>query len=239
MNETGARLMAETYKLKWSRNNELGVAVWVALLSDCCNHGKSSIGKMVAKMVLELNPDILEMHALVSKFFAKKNMWGEVSFVRKLMKDSKKKKVCGYTALDVNRKLHAFLMRDNDNNFVVLLVSWKPQVDEGGGLESDAKKWVIAGISLRAPLKPIYTTHPVPVDHHHKDKETTFDDSNKEDEDSCSSSTTPTGQESRIPTLLTCPPAPMKTKPSLKCNYATVRHFFTPPDLDTVFIRHV
>ncbi|KAK8986729.1 hypothetical protein V6N11_010278 [Hibiscus sabdariffa] len=128
MNETGAGLMAETYKLKGSRNNELGVAVWVALLSNCCNHGKSSIGKMIAKMVLELNPDILEIHALVSKFFAKKNMWGEVSFVRKVMKDSKKKKVCGYTALDVNRKLHAFLMRDNDNNFVVLLVScwyWK------------------------------------------------------------------------------------------------------------------
>ncbi|KAL4279925.1 hypothetical protein GQ457_03G008360 [Hibiscus cannabinus] len=112
-------------------------------------------------------------------------------------------------------------------------VSGKPQVDEAGGLESDSRKWVIAGISLRAPLKPIHTTH------HHKDKETTFDDSNKEDEDSCSTSTTPTGQESRIPTLLTCPPAPMKTKPSLKCNYATVTHFFTPPDLDTVFTRHV
>ncbi|KAK8647555.1 hypothetical protein V6N13_121288 [Hibiscus sabdariffa] len=93
MNETGAGLMAETYKLKGSRNNELGVAVWVALLSNCCNHGKSSIGKMIAKMVLELNPDILEIHALVSKFFAKKNMWGEVSFVRKVMKDSKKKKL--------------------------------------------------------------------------------------------------------------------------------------------------
>ncbi|GMJ13223.1 hypothetical protein like AT5G40460 [Hibiscus trionum] len=108
-------------------------------------------------------------------------------------------------------------------------VSGKPQVDEvggGGGLESDAKNWVIAGISLRAPLKPVYTD---PVDHH-KDKE---------DEDSCSGSTTPTGREARIPTLLTCPPTPMKRKPSLKCNYGNVREFFTPPDLDTVFIRHV
>ncbi|KAK8655478.1 hypothetical protein V6N13_108053 [Hibiscus sabdariffa] len=118
-------------------------------------------------------------------------------------------------------------------------LSGKPQVDEGGGLESDAKKWVIAGISLRAPLKPIYTTNPVSVDRHHKDKETTIDDDKEDDEDSCSTSTTPTGQEARIPALLTCPPAPMKTKPSLKCNYASVRHFFTPPDLDTVFIRHV
>ncbi|KAL4361038.1 hypothetical protein GQ457_04G007700 [Hibiscus cannabinus] len=107
-------------------------------------------------------------------------------------------------------------------------VSGKPQVVDGGGrggLESDGKKWVIAGISLRAPLKPIYTN---PVDHH-KDKE---------DECSSSSSTTPTGQEARIPTLSTCPPAPMKRKPSLKCNYGSVRDFFTPPDLESVFIRH-
>ncbi|KAE8722625.1 transcription initiation factor TFIID subunit 5-like isoform X1 [Hibiscus syriacus] len=107
-------------------------------------------------------------------------------------------------------------------------VSGKPQMVDGGGgggLESDGKKWVIAGISLRAPLNPIYTN---PVDDH-KDKE--------EDEESCS--TTPTGREARIPTLLTCPPAPMKKKPSLKCNYASVREFFTPPDLEAVFIRHV
>ncbi|KAK6252489.1 hypothetical protein QUC31_014209 [Theobroma cacao] len=102
-------------------------------------------------------------------------------------------------------------------------VSGKPQVD--GGLESEGKKWVIAGISLRAPLKPIYTN---PVE---KDKEISGET------DECS--TTPTGEEARIPTILTCPPAPRKRKPSLKCNYGSVREFFTPPDLESVFIRHV
>ncbi|XWS69057.1 hypothetical protein CRYUN_Cryun04dG0147100 [Craigia yunnanensis] len=105
-------------------------------------------------------------------------------------------------------------------------VSGKPQVD--GGLESEGKKWVISGISLRAPLKPIYTD---PVD---KDKES---DDNQGDE-SCS--TTPRGEEARIPTIFTCPPAPRKRKPSLKCNSGSVREFFsTPPDLESVFIRHV
>ncbi|XP_022735266.1 cyclin-dependent protein kinase inhibitor SMR6-like [Durio zibethinus] len=105
-------------------------------------------------------------------------------------------------------------------------VSGKPQVD--GGLESDGKKWVIAGISLRAPLKPICTNPPV-----EKDKES---DDHQGDE-SCS--TTPTGEGARIQTILTCPPAPRKRKPTLKCNYGSVREFFTPPDLETVFIRHV
>lgn len=100
-------------------------------------------------------------------------------------------------------------------------VSGKPQVE--GGLESEGKKWVIAGISLRPPLlKPIYTNQ------------------EDDDESSCNSTTTPRGEEARIPTTLTCPPPPRKRKPSLKCNYGSVRDFFTtPPDLESVFIRRV
>ncbi|KAJ9176340.1 hypothetical protein P3X46_011661 [Hevea brasiliensis] len=100
--------------------------------------------------------------------------------------------------------------------------SEKPQVDSG--LELDSKKWVIAGIPLRAPLKPIFTN---PVE---KESET----------DECSTTTTtPTSEDARIPTRLTCPPAPKKRKATLKCSYSGVREFFTPPDLETVYIRHV
>ncbi|KAF5443100.1 hypothetical protein F2P56_035688 [Juglans regia] len=91
-----------------------------------------------------------------------------------------------------------------------------------GGLENDGKKWVIAGIPLRAPLKQIYTSFPE-------------DWPASDGQEDCS--TTPTGEENRIPTRLTCPPAPRKRKPSLKCNYAGFREFFTPPDLETVFIQ--
>ncbi|KAG4921395.1 hypothetical protein AAZX31_18G131700 [Glycine max] len=105
-----------------------------------------------------------------------------------------------------------------------------------GAFDSDTnnnnRKWVIAGIALRAPLKPIYT---IPMEKEQKEEVETED---------CSSSTTPTNVESKIPTPFTCPPAPRKRKPaSKKCNYrrggGVVREFFTPPDLETVFIRHV
>ncbi|XP_041013155.1 cyclin-dependent protein kinase inhibitor SMR6-like [Juglans microcarpa x Juglans regia] len=96
------------------------------------------------------------------------------------------------------------------------------QLQADGGLESDGKKWVIAGIPLRAPLKPIYTN---PVEAW----------AGSDGSEECS--TTPTGEEARIPTRLTCPPAPRKRKPSLKCNYGGVREFFTPPDLESVFIQ--
>ncbi|XP_057763492.1 cyclin-dependent protein kinase inhibitor SMR6-like [Arachis stenosperma] len=112
-----------------------------------------------------------------------------------------------------------------------------PQITEGGGgVDSDNnnRKWVIAGTSLRAPLKPIYTV--IPVDQKAKQQE-------EEQQEEFSTSTTPTGKEARVPTTLKCPPAPRKPKSSLKCNYhgagGGAREFFTPPDLETVFIRHV
>ncbi|KAJ0094821.1 hypothetical protein Patl1_16055 [Pistacia atlantica] len=102
-------------------------------------------------------------------------------------------------------------------------LSGKPQVD--GGLEAEGKRWLIAGIPLRAPLKPIYT----------RSGEKELD--NNGDDEECS--TTPTSHEARIPPKLPCPPAPRKRKSTLKCNYSGVREFFTPPDLETVFKRHV
>ena len=127
---------------------------------------------------------------------------------------------------------HFPIPHQNNNNqhkvlcfFIHMGFSEKPQVE--GGFDSDTnRKWVIAGIALRPPLKPIYT---VPVEKEHK-----------EEDDTQEFSTTPTAVESKIPTPFTCPPPPRKPKPSFKCNYrAVVQDFFTPPDLETVFIRHV
>ncbi|XP_021901145.1 cyclin-dependent protein kinase inhibitor SMR6-like [Carica papaya] len=100
--------------------------------------------------------------------------------------------------------------------------SGKPQVVDGG-IESEGKRWVIAGIPSRAQLTTIFTTPP--------DK----DQTDNAAEEGCK---TPTSEESKIPTKLTCPPPPpRKRKPSLKCNYGANREFFTPPDLESVFVR--
>ncbi|GMH31122.1 hypothetical protein Nepgr_032965 [Nepenthes gracilis] len=101
----------------------------------------------------------------------------------------------------------------------------EPQKD-GGVRGSESEKWVIAGIELRAPLKPIFTAAVMDGD----------------GEEYCS--TTPTSDDLRIPANLPCPPAPRKRKPKPNpswCNFNGVaKEFFTPPDLETVFIlRHV
>ncbi|KAL0450700.1 UNVERIFIED_CONTAM: Cyclin-dependent protein kinase inhibitor SMR6 [Sesamum latifolium] len=89
--------------------------------------------------------------------------------------------------------------------------------------ESEGKKWVIAGIAVRAPLKPIST------------RGGTREDCS-ENEDECS--TTPTARESKIPEKLSCPPAPRKRRPTPTCHFNGVREFFNPPDLESVFICH-
>ncbi|KAL5572781.1 hypothetical protein UlMin_022378 [Ulmus minor] len=97
----------------------------------------------------------------------------------------------------------------------------KSQIDVG--FESDGKKWVIAGIPVRSSLKQINT----------KQRGRDYEDS---EEEACS--TTPTAKEARIPEKLSCPPAPRKPRPS-RCNFNGVREFFSPPDLESIFIPHV
>ncbi|KAK2983345.1 hypothetical protein RJ640_016083 [Escallonia rubra] len=92
--------------------------------------------------------------------------------------------------------------------------------------QMDAEKWVIAAVPPWRDLKPVFTK---PVD----------SKAEKQEEEL---STTPTSEESRIPSRLTCPPPPRKRKPSSSSSSSRCgvkREFFTPPDLETVFIRRL
>ncbi|KAF8391975.1 hypothetical protein HHK36_022315 [Tetracentron sinense] len=105
----------EAHKLIESMVNKPGVAIWAALLAGCRNHGKLEIGEIAAKKVLELKPDDPGIYALVSNFFAAAKKWDEVAGVRKVMKKIGMKKVPGYSVVEVNGKLHAFLMEDKSH----------------------------------------------------------------------------------------------------------------------------
>lgn len=96
------------------------------------------------------------------------------------------------------------------------------------GLDSESKKWVIAGLGIKTTLKPINTKP--------RGKENEEDE---EDEEEQACSTTPTAREARIPEKLSCPPAPRKRRPATRCNFNGVREFFSPPDLESVFKLHV
>lgn len=100
-------------------------------------------------------------------------------------------------------------------------ISEKVQVE--GGQEPEGKTCVITGISLRVHLRPINTN---PLEKGKENEEGEFP-------------TTPKAEEARIPERLPCPPAPKKQKPISKCHFNGVREFFSPPDLESVFLRRV
>ncbi|KAK1412660.1 hypothetical protein QVD17_34086 [Tagetes erecta] len=106
----------EAYNLTGLMKSEPGLAFWVALLSGCHNHGKFLIGEMVSKKILELNPDVdTGIYALISNFYAKARKWEEVADVRSVMKKSGTKKVPGNSVVEVNGKVHAFVMEDKSH----------------------------------------------------------------------------------------------------------------------------
>uniref|UniRef100_A0A1D1YZ18 Cleavage and polyadenylation specificity factor subunit 1 n=1 Tax=Anthurium amnicola TaxID=1678845 RepID=A0A1D1YZ18_9ARAE len=95
--------------------------------------------------------------------------------------------------------------------------------------EPEGMQWPVAGVSARAsPLRPVNT----------RPSESSGAAVDGEDGEYCSgAATTPTAKEARIPELPPCPPAPRKRKPPLRCTLGGGREFFTPPDLETVFMR--
>ncbi|GMH30941.1 hypothetical protein Nepgr_032784 [Nepenthes gracilis] len=99
-----------------SMAHEPGIAVWVALLSGCHSHGKFFIGELAAKKVLELKPDDPGIYTLVSNFFAAMRKWDEVAEVRKVLWKAGMKKIPGYSMVEVDGKLHAFLMEDKSHH---------------------------------------------------------------------------------------------------------------------------
>ncbi|KAK4743817.1 hypothetical protein SAY87_010129 [Trapa incisa] len=107
--------LKEALEMIFSIATEPGLAVWGALLSGCYNHGEFIIGEVAANKIIDLGPDDLGIYSLVSNFFAKEKKWVEVAQVRKMMKESLTKKIPGYSVVDVNGRLHAFIMEDKSH----------------------------------------------------------------------------------------------------------------------------
>ncbi|KAL6208961.1 hypothetical protein ACLB2K_019904 [Fragaria x ananassa] len=108
-------LVEDASELIASMNTKPGLAVWVALLAGCYNHRKLSMGEIAAKKVLEFNLDDMGVYALVSNFYAMATRWEGVASLKKMMKQTGVKKVPGYSVVEVDGELHAFLKEDKSH----------------------------------------------------------------------------------------------------------------------------
>eukprot|EP01018_Ginkgo_biloba_P019333 Gb_33834 [translate_table: standard] len=87
-------------------------AVWGPLLGACRIHNNVELGQQVAERLFEMDPKNVAPYVLLSNIYAAAGRWEEIEKVRKMMKDRTVKKKPGCSWIEVNNKMHAFLIGD-------------------------------------------------------------------------------------------------------------------------------
>ncbi|KAK9160981.1 hypothetical protein Syun_007322 [Stephania yunnanensis] len=88
------------------------VVIWGSLLSACRLHGEVELGEFAAKKLLELDPEHDGAQVLLSNIYAKAKRWEDVVDIRQLMKNRGVMKEKGSSRIELEGKVHEFLMFD-------------------------------------------------------------------------------------------------------------------------------
>eukprot|EP01018_Ginkgo_biloba_P029404 Gb_03474 [translate_table: standard] len=94
---------------------EATAGVWGALLSACRIHCNIELGELVAEHLFHLEPDNAGSYVLLSNIYAAVGRWDEVAKLRTMVKDKGLKKTPGCSLIEVNNKVHAFLVGDRSH----------------------------------------------------------------------------------------------------------------------------
>ncbi|CAN6472423.1 unnamed protein product [Victoria cruziana] len=88
------------------------VMVWRAMLGACVTYNNLELGKISAKHVIELEPRDHSTYVLLSNMFAAAGRWKDVAGVRKSMREKGLKKEPGLSWLEIQGRVHSFVMGD-------------------------------------------------------------------------------------------------------------------------------
>ncbi|KAL4632189.1 hypothetical protein ACB092_04G034100 [Castanea dentata] len=91
---------------------EPGAPIWEALLAGCRIHGNMDLGIQAAERLFELMPQHDGTYVLLSNMYATAGRQNDVAKVRKLMRDRGIKKEPGCSWIEVESKVHVFLVDD-------------------------------------------------------------------------------------------------------------------------------
>ncbi|KAL6005255.1 hypothetical protein ACLOJK_005817 [Asimina triloba] len=85
---------------------------WCSLLGACRTHGDKERGELAASKLMKLEPDNSGTHILLSNIYASAGQWEDVRSARKMLRDSRVKKLPGYSWVEVGNKTHVFGAED-------------------------------------------------------------------------------------------------------------------------------
>ncbi|KAL3618408.1 hypothetical protein CASFOL_038729 [Castilleja foliolosa] len=101
-----------------------GAQIWEALLSGCRLHGDIELGAHAAERLVELIPQHDGTYILLANMFSTAGRWDDVARVRKFMRDRGVKKEPGCSWLEVENKVHVFLVDDTVHPEVKLVYDY-------------------------------------------------------------------------------------------------------------------
>lgn len=82
--------------------------IWGALLAACRIHNNFQLADYAAKRVMELAPERIGIHVLVSNIYASAGKWADVARVRLHLKEKGARKLPGSSSIEVNGVIHEF-----------------------------------------------------------------------------------------------------------------------------------
>ncbi|KAF8704809.1 hypothetical protein HU200_031047 [Digitaria exilis] len=86
-----------------------------SLLAACRVHGNLDIGELVAKRLLELDPENSMVYILLSNMYAKSNRWQDVRQLRQAIMEKGIKKEPGCSLIEMNGMIHEFVAGDQSH----------------------------------------------------------------------------------------------------------------------------
>ena len=94
---------------------EPNARIWESLLSACRIYGSIDLGQDVVEHLFNLEPENAGNYVLLSNIYAAAGRWDDVVKVRRTMKDKGLKKTPGCSFIEVNNRVHTFLVGDRSH----------------------------------------------------------------------------------------------------------------------------
>ncbi|XVE61018.1 hypothetical protein DITRI_Ditri06bG0006600 [Diplodiscus trichospermus] len=102
--------LKEAFEFIMRLGTKPSVSVWEALLAGCHVHGDVNLGKLVAKKILDAEPENASTYLLLSNIYASRGKWRDAAKVRLKMKDKGLKKQPGCSWIEIENKVHVFVV---------------------------------------------------------------------------------------------------------------------------------
>lgn len=104
-----AKNYMSSVSVKWD------VIAWRTLLNACFLHRNYGLGRRVAEIVVQMDPNDVGTYLLLSNMYAKARRWDGVVKIRKLMRERNIKKEPGVSWVEIKDTAHVFVSEDNSH----------------------------------------------------------------------------------------------------------------------------